>query len=118
MIFFVIRIIWRWSEYEGFSWPSLVSILLVCFFIHWIWNDPEIDVAYKQEKAEQAQRDIEYRKPWVYSTTPDGCTIYAFNSKDTNYTHFFTKCPNASTTTSSTIHEGKSSTRQEVITDQ
>lgn len=70
-------------------------------------SNPKVQQIVKEQEAYQSQ-------PHLYSKEGD-CEVYEFKGHDGHY-HYFTKCANSKTTTTTTIQEGKSSRQEEITT--
>lgn len=96
---------WWWAAMRWVFWIAIcigvVTGIAKCHNSE--WNQGRI--------AAEERADAERRVPRVFSKSPDGCTVYQFHNGD-RY-QYFTRCPNASTTTSNTSTEscGKNCSR-------
>lgn len=85
-----------YDEYAGWrAWLSILTLIATSAFGIKSCSESEWSMAHDRAKAEQAAADA---KPRVIREV-DGCKVYAFKAADR--WHYFTRCPNKTTTESS-----------------
>lgn len=78
-----------------------ICTLIICAGIFCVFSITDSDW-YKQKQAVKAEKERKEATPHVVRET-DGCKVYAFKSGGRD--HYFTRCPESRTTTTSTWDE-------------
>lgn len=99
-------------EDDGPFWATILLIMAGGAFL-WAYHeaDPATEAARQAERKAAQEQEQQDMQPRVVREV-DGCKVYAFKSMDR--WHYFTKCPDASTTTDTAYEEctGSGKTRR------
>jgi prepilin-type N-terminal cleavage/methylation domain-containing protein len=86
---------------KGFTFIEWFIVMVIVGIVAAIFRI-EFSTGGKERRAEQQKEEEAERQPHVVREA-DGCKVYAFKHGES--LHFFTRCPNSSTTTDTTHRE-------------
>ena len=112
----IVLLLWAYASYDDGDTPlvQLISAVALVCLIWFMVHSEAIQKAVQVCDTERSARIEQSHQPYLFSADPlTGCEIYKFEGID-GYGHYFTKCPNATTTTDNTLPNGKSTRREQI----